>query len=63
MCFFFLMVGLNLIGCRDSSRECSLQCDICKKTYSGAQTHFDLTPASGAKNFGEFMSPTTEFFR
>ncbi|XP_031275008.1 uncharacterized methyltransferase At1g78140, chloroplastic [Pistacia vera] len=41
----------------------SLQCNNCKKTYSGKETHFDLTAASGAKGYGESMPLATEFFR
>ncbi|GMN45314.1 hypothetical protein TIFTF001_014517 [Ficus carica] len=41
----------------------SLQCSTCRKTYFGNETHFELTAASGAKNYGEFMPIATELFR
>lgn len=47
----------------ESAAGSSLQCNTCKKTYSGMGTHFDMTAASGSKDYGEFMSPATEFFR
>ncbi|KAJ4701317.1 putative S-adenosylmethionine-dependent methyltransferase [Melia azedarach] len=47
----------------DSAAGSSLQCNTCKKTYSGQETHFDLTAASGTKGYGESMPPATEFFR
>lgn len=48
---------------RESAAGSSLQCNTCKKTYSGVGTHFDMTAASGSKDYGELMSPATEFFR
>ncbi|KAH9756618.1 putative methyltransferase [Citrus sinensis] len=47
----------------ESAAGSSLQCNTCKKTYSGMGTHFDMTAASGSKDYGELMTPTTEFFR
>ncbi|KAK0575788.1 hypothetical protein LWI29_007068 [Acer saccharum] len=47
----------------ESAAGSSLQCNTCKKTYSGVQSHFDLTTASGAKNYGESMPFATELFR
>ncbi|KAL5777168.1 hypothetical protein ACOSP7_010094 [Xanthoceras sorbifolium] len=47
----------------DSATGSSLQCETCQKTYSGVQSHFDLTATSGAKDYGESMAPVTEFFR
>lgn len=47
----------------ESAAGSSLQCNTCKKTYSGEETHFDMTAASGSKDYGESMTLTTEFFR
>lgn len=41
----------------------SLQCSTCKKTYSGKETHLELTTASGAKKYDESMPISTELFR
>ncbi|XP_044509964.1 uncharacterized methyltransferase At1g78140, chloroplastic-like [Mangifera indica] len=41
----------------------SLQCNTCKKTYRGKEAYFDLTAASGAKDYGESMPLSTELFR
>ncbi|GAV59263.1 Methyltransf_11 domain-containing protein [Cephalotus follicularis] len=49
---------LTMIG--DGS---SLQCNSCKKTYYGNETHLELTASSGAEAYGEAMPPVTEFFR
>ncbi|GKV32723.1 hypothetical protein SLEP1_g41310 [Rubroshorea leprosula] len=46
-----------------TSAGSSLQCNTCKKTYSGNESHIDLTAASGSKQYGEYISLTTEFFR
>ncbi|KAL9234256.1 hypothetical protein vseg_009144 [Gypsophila vaccaria] len=40
----------------------TLQCNTCKKTYYGKETHFDLTVASGSKGYVEAMPLVTEFF-
>ncbi|KAJ6405189.1 hypothetical protein OIU84_013209 [Salix udensis] len=58
---------LNLIGANvlsvDSARGSSLQCSTCKKTYSGKETHLELTVASGAKEYDDAMPMATELFR
>lgn len=47
----------------DSAPRSSFQCGTCKKSYFGKETHLDLTVASGAKEYGEAMPPSTEIFR
>ncbi|XP_004299641.1 PREDICTED: uncharacterized methyltransferase At1g78140, chloroplastic [Fragaria vesca subsp. vesca] len=47
----------------ESGSGSSFECSTCKKTYSSNETHLDLTLASGAKNYGESMPASTEFFR
>ena len=47
----------------ESGSGSSFECSTCKKTYSRNETHLDLTLASGAKNYGESMPASTEFFR
>ncbi|XP_052203702.1 uncharacterized methyltransferase At1g78140, chloroplastic [Diospyros lotus] len=47
----------------DSAPGTTLQCSTCKKAYLGNLTHIDLTVASGAKDYGEAMPASTEFFR
>ncbi|XP_039041796.1 uncharacterized methyltransferase At1g78140, chloroplastic-like isoform X2 [Hibiscus syriacus] len=41
----------------------NLQCNTCKKTYFGNQTHLDLVVSSGSKQYDESMPLATEFFR
>ncbi|KAA3454286.1 putative methyltransferase chloroplastic isoform X1 [Gossypium australe] len=41
----------------------TLQCNTCKKTYSGTQTHLDLVASSGSKQYDESMPLATELFR
>ncbi|KAL4335611.1 hypothetical protein GQ457_07G020620 [Hibiscus cannabinus] len=41
----------------------NLQCNTCKKTYSGNQTHLDLVASSGSKQYDESMPLATELFR
>ncbi|GMY17270.1 uncharacterized methyltransferase At1g78140, chloroplastic-like [Fagus crenata] len=59
--------SITLIGNRllsvESAAGSTLECNTCKKSYFGNQTHFDLTAASGAKNYGEAMPASTELFR
>lgn len=59
--------SITLIGNRrlsiESAAGSTLECKTCKKSYFGNQTHFDLTAASGAKNYGEAMPASTELFR
>ncbi|KAL2468020.1 putative methyltransferase [Forsythia ovata] len=51
--------GLSL----ESAAESSLQCSTCRKTYSGNETHLDLTITGGGKVYGESMAASTELFR
>ncbi|KAG8493583.1 hypothetical protein CXB51_011737 [Gossypium anomalum] len=41
----------------------NLQCNTCKKTFSGTQTHLDLVASSGSKQYDESMPLATELFR
>ncbi|KAK8677546.1 hypothetical protein V6N13_143077 [Hibiscus sabdariffa] len=41
----------------------NLQCNTCKKTYFGNQTHLDLVASRGSKQYDESMPLATEFFR
>ncbi|KAK8643119.1 hypothetical protein V6N13_012432 [Hibiscus sabdariffa] len=41
----------------------NLQCNTCKKTYFGNQTHLDLVASSGSKQYDESMPLATELFR
>ncbi|KAK9270746.1 hypothetical protein L1049_026329 [Liquidambar formosana] len=47
----------------DSVARSSLQCNTCKKAYSGKETHLELTAASGATEYSESMPLSTELFR
>ncbi|KAI3807782.1 hypothetical protein L1987_23716 [Smallanthus sonchifolius] len=40
-----------------------LECSICKKAYSGNETHLDLTITSGSKKSGGYMPASSEMFR
>ncbi|ESQ27304.1 hypothetical protein EUTSA_v10018789mg [Eutrema salsugineum] len=40
-----------------------LQCNTCKKSYSGNETHLDLAVASGSNQYSEPMPLSTELFR
>ncbi|KAL8136936.1 hypothetical protein V2J09_002937 [Rumex salicifolius] len=46
----------------ESVRGTSLQCNTCKKSYYANEAHFDLTVASGAKDYVESKPLSTEFF-
>ncbi|KAJ9167031.1 hypothetical protein P3X46_021714 [Hevea brasiliensis] len=57
---------LSWIGDRVLSVDCagsSLHCGCCKKTYSGKETHLELTVASGSSKFDDSMPLATELFR
>ncbi|KAL7085542.1 hypothetical protein ACP275_14G287100 [Erythranthe tilingii] len=41
----------------------SLECKTCKKSYSGKDSHLDLTITGGGKVYGEPMPASTELFR
>lgn len=41
----------------------TLQCDNCKKSYLGNETHVELIAASGLKEYTESTSMVTELFR
>ncbi|CAK7347127.1 unnamed protein product [Dovyalis caffra] len=56
------LIGANVLSV-ESARASSLQCSTCKKTYSGKETHLELTVASGAKEYDDAMPMATEFFR
>ncbi|CAA0340820.1 unnamed protein product [Arabidopsis thaliana] len=40
-----------------------VQCNTCKRSYSGNETHLDLAVASGSKRYSEPMPLSTELFR
>ncbi|KAK9742593.1 hypothetical protein RND81_03G184400 [Saponaria officinalis] len=46
----------------ESTPAITLQCNTCKKSYYGKESYFDLTVASGSKDYVESMPPVTEFF-
>ncbi|XP_065848252.1 uncharacterized methyltransferase At1g78140, chloroplastic [Euphorbia lathyris] len=58
---------LSAIGDRilsvDSTRSSSFECGSCKKTYSGKESHLELTVASGDSKYEDSMPLATEFFR
>ncbi|KAG8369210.1 hypothetical protein BUALT_Bualt15G0127500 [Buddleja alternifolia] len=41
----------------------TLKCSTCKKSYSGNDSHLDLTITGGGKVYGEPMAVSTELFR
>ncbi|KAF9623779.1 hypothetical protein IFM89_005286 [Coptis chinensis] len=41
----------------------SFQCNTCKKSYDSNDTYLDLTVAGGAKQYSEYIPPSTELFR
>lgn len=41
----------------------TLQCSCCKKSYTGRDSHLDLTVIGGNKVYGEPMAASTELFR
>ncbi|XP_071710773.1 uncharacterized methyltransferase At1g78140, chloroplastic-like [Rutidosis leptorrhynchoides] len=47
----------------DCTPRSILKCSSCNKTYSGNETHLDLTVISGSKNYGESMPASSEIFR
>ncbi|KAM7259192.1 hypothetical protein ACFE04_014933 [Oxalis oulophora] len=56
-----LICGSTLsVGSTDGS---DLQCNSCKKTYSGNASNLDLTPTTGSKSFGESNTLFTQLFR
>ncbi|WCJ44485.1 S-adenosyl-L-methionine-dependent methyltransferases superfamily protein [Euphorbia peplus] len=56
ICYQPLFSSLNSSGA-------SFQCGSCQKTYSGKESHVELTVASGATNYEDTMPLATEFFR
>ncbi|OMO93822.1 Methyltransferase type 11 [Corchorus capsularis] len=46
-----------------STAGSNLQCNTCKKTYVGNETHLDLVASSGSKQYDESMPMATELFR
>ncbi|XP_017981587.1 PREDICTED: uncharacterized methyltransferase At1g78140, chloroplastic isoform X3 [Theobroma cacao] len=46
-----------------STAGSNLQCNTCKKTYRGNETHLDLVASSGSKQYDESMPLATEVFR
>uniref|UniRef100_M4CVV1 Methyltransferase type 11 domain-containing protein n=1 Tax=Brassica campestris TaxID=3711 RepID=M4CVV1_BRACM len=51
----------GLVGSAASGTQ--LQCNTCKKSYSGNETHLDLAVASGSNQYTEPMPLSTEIFR
>ncbi|KAL7127767.1 hypothetical protein ABFS83_14G273400 [Erythranthe nasuta] len=47
----------------ESVARSSLECKTCKKSYSGKDSHLDLTITGGGKVYGEPMPASTELFR
>ncbi|KAF8023469.1 hypothetical protein BT93_F0849 [Corymbia citriodora subsp. variegata] len=63
ICYEPLTCTGNMVLSVDSTSGSTLECGTCKKTYVGNETHFDLTAASGTKEYGEPMALSTELFR
>ncbi|KAJ4909120.1 hypothetical protein Rs2_03741 [Raphanus sativus] len=52
----------GLVGSAASGTS-QLQCNTCKRSYSGNETHLDLAVASGSNQYTEPMPLSTELFR
>ncbi|KAK8355428.1 hypothetical protein V6Z12_A05G289200 [Gossypium hirsutum] len=63
ICYNLLMVITDSPIYVGSTVGTNLQCNTCKKTYSGTQTHLDLVASSGSKQYDESMPLATELFR
>ncbi|XP_050264798.1 uncharacterized methyltransferase At1g78140, chloroplastic-like isoform X1 [Quercus robur] len=57
------LIGSHVLSVRESAAGSTLQCNTCKKSFYGNQTHYDVTVASGTKDYGLGMPISTEFFR
>ncbi|KAJ4836237.1 hypothetical protein Tsubulata_042762 [Turnera subulata] len=58
----FSLISDRVLSVDDAPRS-ALKCNTCKKTFSGKETHLDLTLASGAQEYGNVMPLATELFR
>ncbi|GFP89866.1 uncharacterized methyltransferase at1g78140 chloroplastic, partial [Phtheirospermum japonicum] len=47
----------------DSVSRSTLQCNTCRKSYSGKDSHIDLTITGGGKVYGQPIAASTEIFR
>ncbi|KAK7856207.1 putative methyltransferase, partial [Quercus suber] len=63
ICYDSLTLIGNHVLSVESAAGSTLQCNTCKKSFYGNQTHYDMTVSSGAKDYGAPMPPSTEFFR
>lgn len=64
--FFYCVLVINVfiykLWCRESTNGYQLECRTCKKSFTGSESHLDLTIASGINN-SESMPAATEIFR
>ncbi|KAM4075103.1 hypothetical protein ACB094_10G144400 [Castanea mollissima] len=63
ICFKSLTLIGNHVLSVESAAGSTLLCNTCKKSFNGNQTHYDMTVASGTKDYGVQMPISTEFFR
>ncbi|KAI3507182.1 hypothetical protein L1887_22030 [Cichorium endivia] len=63
ICYVTLIWNDDPVYSVDSTPRSTLKCNICKKSYSGNETHLDLTVASGTKKYGEYKPASSELFR
>ncbi|CAH1446216.1 unnamed protein product [Lactuca virosa] len=63
ICYDTLIWNGDPVFSVDSTPRSILKCSICKKSYSGNETHLDLTVASGTKKYGEYKPASSELFR
>ncbi|GER40275.1 S-adenosylmethionine-dependent methyltransferase [Striga asiatica] len=63
----FSETGIGASGYRNTPKEyiarSSLQCSVCRKSYSRKDSYFDLTITGGGKLYGELKAASTELFR
>ncbi|KAL7584634.1 uncharacterized methyltransferase At1g78140, chloroplastic [Lactuca sativa] len=63
ICYDTLIWNGDPVFSVDSTPRSTLKCSTCKKSYSGNETHLDLTIASGTKKYGEYKPASSELFR
>ncbi|KAI3762187.1 hypothetical protein L1987_52611 [Smallanthus sonchifolius] len=63
ICYDMLTWSDDPVFSVDFTPRSILECSICKKAYSGNETHLDLTITSGSKKSGGYMPASSEIFR